>query len=164
MRNSWLWGRFFNLREVWQSARSIAMEYGGLPIRRRLAAFATTWLRGVIVSAAAAALLSGCNTSAQQTTAVPGGDVQRGRAAIAKYGCGSCHTIDGIGGAHGLTGPPLTGIGNRLYIGGVLPNTPDNMMRWIRNPKEVDQKTAMPALGVTQQESADITAFLDSTK
>jgi cytochrome c2 len=122
------------------------------------------WLSAAVVSAAAVAALSGCQSNRRQAAALTGGDTQRGLAAIAKYGCGSCHTIAGIGAAHGLTGPPLTGVGSRLYIAGVLSNTPDNMMRWIRNPKEVDQKTAMPALGVTQQDAADIAAFLYSTK
>ena len=51
--------------------------------------------------------------------------------------------------ANGPVGPPLTGIANRIYIAGVLPNNPDNMIRWIQHPKQVDDKTAMPELNVT---------------
>jgi cytochrome c2 len=93
---------------------------------------------------------------------VTGGDPQRGVAAIGKYGCGSCHTIQGISSAHGLVGPPLTGIGDRMYIGGVLRNTPENLTRWIEDPKAVDEKTAMPKLGVSQREANDIAAYLYS--
>ena len=93
---------------------------------------------------------------------ITGGDRGRGLAAIGKYGCGSCHTIAGISNAHGLVGPPLTGIGSRMYIAGVLRNTPENLVRWIRNPKGVDEKTAMPSLGVSEQEAADIAAYLYS--
>jgi cytochrome c2 len=88
----------------------------------------------------------------------------RGKTAIAKYGCGSCHTIAGIGNARGLVGPPLTGIAARMYVAGVLPNTPDNIVRWIRNPKAVDEKTLMPALDVSDQDAVDIAAYLYSTK
>ena len=86
---------------------------------------------------------------------ITGGDPQRGIAAVSKYGCGSCHTIAGNRSAHGLVGPPLTGIGNRMYVAGVLENTPDNIVRWIQHPKAVDDKTVMPDLGVTQQDATD---------
>jgi cytochrome c1 len=89
-----------------------------------------------------------------------GGDPHKGRIAIERYGCQSCHTIPGIRGADGLVGPPLTKIASRVYIGGVLPNTPDNMIRWIRNPKEIDQLTAMPNTGVSEPDARDIAGYL----
>jgi cytochrome c2 len=87
-------------------------------------------------------------------------DGGRGRVAIKKYGCGSCHTIPGIGGAEGLVGPPLAQIASRVYIAGVLPNEPDNMIRWIENPPAIDPKTAMPNMGVTVRDARDIAAYL----
>ena len=93
-----------------------------------------------------------------------GGNPHRGAAAISRYGCGTCHTIAGISGATGLAGPPLTGIASRIYIAGVLQNTPPNMMRWIRNPKAVDEKTVMPNLGVSPEDAADISAYLYTLK
>jgi cytochrome c len=113
--------------------------------------------------AAACVWLAGCSGAAQQNAAaLTGGDPVRGQAVIAKYGCGSCHTIAGVNGAHGLVGPPLTSIGSRIYVAGVLPNTPENIVRWIRNPKEVNEKTAMPVLGVTSEEALNIAAYLYS--
>ena len=115
-----------------------------------------------------ACILSSCNANAggqaNLATTVTGGDVQRGSAAIFKYGCGSCHTISGISNAHGLVGPPLTGIGARMYVAGVLQNTPENIVHWIQDPKAVDNKTVMPTLGVTRQDATDIAAYLYSTK
>ncbi len=89
-----------------------------------------------------------------------GGNVYRGAAMIGYYGCGSCHIIPGISGAVGRAGPPLSGIANRIYIAGVLQNTPPNMMRWIENPKAIDEKTVMPYLGVTHKDAADIAGYL----
>jgi cytochrome c len=115
---------------------------------------------------ASAVLTSACVDQAARATAygITGGDPQRGIAAVSKYGCGSCHTIAGNRSAHGLVGPPLTGIGNRMYVAGVLENTPDNIVRWIQHPKAVDDKTVMPDLGVTQQDATDIAAYLYSTR
>ena len=108
---------------------------------------------------------SACNNPAQHTADVTsGGDARKGAAAVERYGCGSCHVIPGISGASGLAGPPLSGIANRIYIGGVLQNTPDNMIRWIRDPKGVDEKTVMPNVGVTQQDAIDIAGYLYTLK
>jgi len=109
-----------------------------------------------------ALVFTGCGDSARQHVAAvtTGGDVNRGAQMIQYYGCGSCHIIPGISGATGLAGPPLSGIANRIYVGGVLQNTPENMMRWIENPKAVDEKTVMPNLGVTRKDAADIAGYL----
>ncbi len=89
-----------------------------------------------------------------------GGDPERGRLAIDNYACTACHTIPGIIGTEVNVGPPLRGVGKRRYIAGVLPNTPKNMIRWIRDPQEVDPPTAMPDLDVKESDARDIAAYL----
>jgi cytochrome c len=84
---------------------------------------------------------------------------RRGAQAIARYGCGSCHSIRGITGAHGRVGPPLDGIGSRMYAAGVLPNTPDNLALWVQQPSAIKQ-TMMPDLGVSPEDAADIASYL----
>ncbi len=111
--------------------------------------------------ALAAALLAGCRSNAP-AAGVEGGDPQRGMAAIVRFGCGTCHTVAGIRVARGLVGPPLTGLRDRSYIAGMLANTPDNLVHWIREPKDVNPKTAMPALGISAQDAADIAAYIYS--
>ena len=100
------------------------------------------------------------DAEAREAAAMTGGDPARGAVIMRKYGCQSCHTIPGVVGAAGLVGPPLAGIANRSYIAGVLPNSPDNMLRWIRDPKAVDPLTAMPNTGVTPSDARHIAAFL----
>jgi cytochrome c2 len=92
------------------------------------------------------------------------GDPHLGRAEIRRYGCDACHTIPGIAGADREVGPPLAGIKRRMYIAGVLPNTPDNLVKWIQNPPAIDSKTAMPYLGVSEREARDIAAYLYSMR
>jgi cytochrome c2 len=91
---------------------------------------------------------------------VPGGDPERGVAAIARYGCAGCHTIPGIRGARGMVGPPLTDYAARGYVAGVRPNWPRHLVSWIIDPPAISPQTAMPALGVTEQEARDIAAYL----
>jgi cytochrome c len=108
-----------------------------------------------------AAACSGANeANAREAAAMTGGDPARGPQLMCKYGCQACHTVPGVVGANGLVGPPLGGIASRSYIAGVLPNAPDNMLRWIRDPKAVDPLTAMPNTGVTQSDARHIVAYL----
>ncbi|HEX5080711.1 MAG TPA: c-type cytochrome [Blastocatellia bacterium] len=111
------------------------------------------------------AIVSGCRRGFErEAAAMTGGDPARGKTAINRYGCAACHQIPGVSGPQGLVGPPLAGVASRVYIGGALGNTPANMIRWIQNPQAVDQKTAMPNLGVTDAEARDVAAYLYTLK
>jgi cytochrome c1 len=83
-----------------------------------------------------------------------------GRRLIASYGCGACHSIPGVPGADAMAAPPLNCFYQRTYIAGRLPNTKQNLTKWIQNPQLVDPGNAMPNLGVSQEEADDIAAYL----
>lgn len=97
-----------------------------------------------------------------RVAAMTGGNVEHGRDLIDDYGCGTCHTVSKVPGAQGQVGPPLDNIGGRAIIAGKLANTPQNLIRWIMDPQAVTPGTAMPRLGVTEQDAKDIAAFLYS--
>lgn len=108
-----------------------------------------------------AAAAAGCGDHRDRDARrLTGGDPKVGRELIDSYGCDACHTIPGVEGARGLVGPPLAGIANRVYIAGVLENTPSNLERWIVDPPAVDSQTAMPNLGVGEAEARHIAAYL----
>ncbi len=85
---------------------------------------------------------------------------KRGSDLIAANGCGTCHSIPGITGARGNVGPPLDKIGTRVFIAGMLRNSPDNMVRWLKNPQAVIPGNAMPDMHLTDAQARDITAYL----
>lgn len=123
------------------------------------------WMDGMRPLCIAALLLLGaCNKrdglSFADAAALTGGDAHAGREKIREYGCDACHTIPGIPGADALVGPPLAGIGGRMYIAGILTNTPDHMVQWILDPPALDSATAMPSVGVTERDARDIAAYL----
>lgn len=96
----------------------------------------------------------------EHAAAEVGGDPRRGEAMFIQYGCGSCHALKDVRTATGMVGPPLDGIALRVIIGGHLANNPQNMERWIQDPQHVSPGTAMPDLGVGEEDARDITAFL----
>src|SRR5690242_21410450 len=86
-------------------------------------------------------MLAACRSGPQSAAVFTSGDPGHGQAVIQYYGCGSCHSIGGIDTARGQVGPPLNGVRDRVYIAGMLQNDPDNMSRWIRDPKAVNPRT-----------------------
>ena len=92
------------------------------------------------------------------------GDAHHGQKLIAATGCGACHSIPGIAGARGLVGPPLDNIGARTMLAGLLPNTRDNMIRWLRSPQGVVPGNAMPDTALSEGDAADIAAYLATLK
>ena len=88
------------------------------------------------------------------------GDAAHGKQLVPQYGCTACHDIPGVTGPRGMVGPPLTHFAARQLIAGKLPNTPENLVKYLQNPQAADPQNAMPNLGLTADQSKDIAAFL----
>lgn len=96
--------------------------------------------------------------------AMPQIDAAQGKQVIKQFQCGTCHTIPGIRGANGVFGPPLMWFGKRSYIAGDFPNTPATLTEWIVNPPAMKPRTAMPFLGVSEDQARDAAAYLESLR
>jgi cytochrome c1 len=115
-------------------------------------------MRARVLLGAIAAVLMGC-----ARTEAPS-DREKGRLLLRQFGCGECHRIPGVAGAQGDVGPPLVRMGHRAYLGGVLPNSPENLARFIRHPRQFDPRTTMPDLGVTEEHARQMAAYLLEAK
>ena len=111
-------------------------------------------------------LLAGCGeerpslSPQAHASQLSGADTGRGRQLIAQYGCVACHTVPGVRGPISQVGPPLEEIALRSYLAGVLPNTPENLVRWLLDPPAIDPRTAMPSVGMSETDAKDIAAYL----
>jgi mono/diheme cytochrome c family protein len=108
------------------------------------------------------ALRSGSDRQAAVNTEAP--NPGRGKRALKDYGCIGCHEIPGQVGPEARLGPTLHGIGARATLAGVLPNTSENLARWLRDPEAHAKGTAMPNLGVSERDARDIAAYLAMLK
>ena len=92
--------------------------------------------------------------------AVPAGDAERGRRTGSERGCLGCHRIGEaptVRGAYGRDfGPALDRVADKL--------SPRWLYDWVRDPKRYFEHTNMPDLRLTDQEAADIVAFLMTLK
>ena|SRR5215510_3406142 len=125
------------------------------------------------LGAACLLLLTACAPATTSTSAPPAGgptispaQAQQAQQLIVQKGCGSCHTIPGVPGATGNIGPNLSGVGSRTTIaGGAVPhNGPADLQRWILDPPSVKPGTAMPKLGLTDDEAGTIVAYLETLR
>ena len=105
----------------------------------------------------AAVLLSGCDI-ASETPADR--QAQRGRELLARYQCGSCHTIPGVAASQGQFAASLAAFGRRSYIAGRVPNDAGTLARWIADPASVVPGTRMPNLGVSADDARDMALYL----
>jgi cytochrome c2 len=122
---------------------------------------------GAIAVLAALAVVAGWlgqiqHRSVKIATALTGGDIARAPDVIRRYGCGGCHTIPGIPGGDGQVGGPLKDMKQRVYVGGVIINSPDNIIKWIVSPQTFSPRSAMPATGISEAEARDVAAYLYS--
>jgi cytochrome c len=115
-------------------------------------------------------LMSGCEenpppkASDQAAQGVARANQQAGAELIVKHGCGNCHIIPGIPGANGVNAPSLAAIARRSYLAGRLPNRPENLVKWIRFPREINKNTSMPTVGLSEQEAFHVAAYLRTLK
>jgi cytochrome c len=96
----------------------------------------------------------------QAAIAIAGGNPDRAPALIKRYGCAGCHTLPGALEPAGQTGPDLAGMARRLYVGGVVENTSDNLIAFIVDPRSIDPKSAMPRTGINMEEARDVATYL----
>ena len=123
-------------------------------------------LVGISVAAIVAVGVAGCGNSGGGS----GGTVaykNNGNADAGKTlftgagGCAACHTIDGV--SNGAIGPNLTHVGARLSA--------DQILTQIANPQQRPApystppgSTPMPKNSLSDQQRADLTAYLSSLK
>lgn len=97
--------------------------------------------------------------------------VEQGRQLFATKGCTTCHVMDNYRAGY-ETGDPdfpnLTNYGLRTSIAsGLLPNTPENVAAWLKDPQKIKPANRMPTLWEADDpnrdtETAAIAAYLDS--
>lgn len=95
--------------------------------------------------------------------AVPLGDAARGKQVFESVGCAGCHILDGkakrddfFPTVNRLHGPNLVRTGSKVSRGWLY--------AWVKNPKQYFPETSMPNLRLTDQEAADVVAYLTSSR
>jgi cytochrome c oxidase subunit 2 len=78
--------------------------------------------------------------------------------------CSGCHAVDGTP-AHGDVGPNLSDFGARSTIGALtVPNTPENLRRWITNSQSIKPGNLMPPIDLSADDLDKVVTYLESLR
>ena len=89
---------------------------------------------------------------------------RRGRDIFMQTRCAGCHAVRGTDAAAQIA-PDLTHIATRSTLGaGTLPNTPENLAAWIRDPQRVKPGNQMPPNPLTDEDLQALVAYLETLR
>jgi cytochrome c oxidase subunit 2 len=90
--------------------------------------------------------------------------VSKGRHIFETTACINCHAVAGTV-ANGRFGPDLTHLMSRDTIAsGAVPNTSENLRKWIQNPETFKPGCLMPSMKSTDQDLDAMTAYLETLR
>jgi len=88
----------------------------------------------------------------------------RGQRVFNRESCAGCHAVRGTQ-ATATIGPDLSNFGERQWIGSLtVPNTPENLSRWIVEPDRVKPGNLMPPTALSPDDLAAVVAYLEGLK
>jgi cytochrome c oxidase subunit 2 len=89
---------------------------------------------------------------------------RRGRDVFMTARCSGCHTVNGTD-AHGQIAPDLTHVASRSTVGsGTLPNTPQHLNAWVRDPQASKRGNQMPPNPLADADLAALLAYLETLR
>jgi cytochrome c oxidase subunit 2 len=100
----------------------------------------------------------------QQQPASSEASVRRGRDAFLAQSCVNCHRVRGTI-ARGAYAPDLTHLMSRQTLAsGMVPNSREELRRWVIDPRQTKQGCLMPAFGLSETEVEQIVDYLTTLK
>jgi mono/diheme cytochrome c family protein len=112
------------------------------------------------INAAVTYLFANSEEYTPDVASAPQGNVAAGKAVVESVGCLGCHVVDekdrSAAGPRRTFGQPLQAVGSKT--------THAWLYNWVRNPKHYSPETYMPNLRLSDQEAADVAAYLFSLK
>ena len=87
-------------------------------------------------------------------------DVQAGKQVFLSNSCVNCHRIGGTS-AEGSYAPDLTHLMSRdTLASGIIPNTRENLLRWVRDPQSIKAGCLMPAFKLDEPDVERLVDYL----
>ena len=115
----------------------------------------------IVTAEPAAAFASWVADQGRDAVAPTDGAGRRGQEAFLAE-CARCHTIRGTTTAVADGGPDLTHVASRPTLGaGALPNTAEDLADWVADPHASKEGVRMPATKLSQEQLADLLAYLE---
>jgi cytochrome c oxidase subunit 2 len=102
--------------------------------------------------------------AAQRLDAASDPSLDSARATFLSLSCVNCHAVSGTT-ATGTFGPDLSHLMSRATLGsGVIPNTPENLRAWVKDPQAMKRGNLMPNMQLNSRELDEVVTYLSSLK
>jgi cytochrome c oxidase subunit 2 len=102
--------------------------------------------------------------AAQRLDAASDPRLEAARATFLSLSCVNCHAASGTT-ATGTFGPDLSHLMSRATLGsGVIPNTPENLRAWVKDPQAMKRGNLMPNMQLNSRELDEVVTYLSSLK
>jgi cytochrome c oxidase subunit 2 len=89
---------------------------------------------------------------------------EAGHRVFESTGCIDCHSVRGTV-ANGRFGPDLTHLMSRdTLASGIVPNTPDNLRQWIKDPDSMKEGSLMPAMKLDDNDLDSLIVYLGTLR
>jgi cytochrome c oxidase subunit 2 len=122
------------------------------------------WMRILVVAEPPEAFAAWEHHQLAQAAPPAGDAAMRGAATFRSMTCVSCHAIAGASEGARFA-PDLTHLATRTTLGaGVLPNTPEALGRWLREPQEIKEGCHMPDAQLTDAQVSDLVAYFETLR
>jgi cytochrome c oxidase subunit 2 len=103
-------------------------------------------------------------TNRADAAAPQGADAQRGKELLETTSCSGCHQVRGTTAA-GTVGPDLTHVAGRTTLAaGVIDGGADGMTHWLDKTQDVKPGARMPEIQLTDDDLADLVAYLEELR
>ena len=102
--------------------------------------------------------LVACSQPATEEPSTPPPEIVplTGKQLFRTKGCYGCH------GTNGASCPSLVNFSEKFLIARKVPNTIENLRKWLKNPSSVKYGTRMPNLGLSDQEIEALIVYIHS--
>jgi cytochrome c oxidase subunit 2 len=122
------------------------------------------WMRFIVVAESAPQYDAWLARQAHPAIAPSGAAAQAGERFFFKQTCANCHAIGGTG-AVANAAPDLTHVATRRQLAaGIIPNTRQDLARWLRNPQQIKPGCLMPNFSLDDEQVTQLVAYLEGLR
>jgi cytochrome c oxidase subunit 2 len=119
------------------------------------------WMRFTVVAEPSPQYDTWLAHQAQPASAPVGAAAEKGRLFFFTQTCANCHAIKGTT-AIANAAPDLTHLASRTELGaGIIPNTPQNLARWLRDPQAIKPRCQMPNFTLNDEQLTQVVAYME---
>jgi len=121
------------------------------------------WMRFIVIAQSETEFKQWLAQQARPAESAASEATRAGKDFFFAQSCANCHAIGAS--ATATAGPDLTHLASRRQLAaGLLDNTQENLIRWLKNPQQIKPGCLMPNFGLSDQQLKELVAYLEGLR